>query len=212
MTNAPTRPPVGNFRSAPGNSARKDPPAETQKPSAPVFVPAKAPPPAPPPVAADEPDAPEESKPDVDEAPLTPREAYEKRLEAAGISREVANSIFDAVMSKDYYEEYIRVGENRAVLRTRMYEDHLRLQTALELQRPGLVLSQEDMITRYNLAASLYEWRGKVLKHDNDDDFDKVLNIIKRMPAPVYSLLSQKLAEFDRKVMTVFSDGATDSF
>jgi hypothetical protein len=146
------------------------------------------------------------------EAELTPRERYEKRLEDAKISRETANAIFDAVMSKDYYEEYVKVGTNRAVFRTRMYEDHLRLQTALELQRPGLVLSQEDMITRYNLAASLYEWRGKPLKHDNDEDFDKVLNIIKRMPAPVYSLLAQKLAEFDQKVMTVFSDGATDSF
>ena len=146
------------------------------------------------------------------EAELTPKERYEKRLEDAKITRQVANAIFDAVMSKDYYEEYIKIGENRAVFRTRMYEDHLRLQTALELQRPGLVLSQEDMITRYNLAASLYEWRGKALKHDSDDDFDKVLNIIKRMPAPVYSLLAQKLAEFDQKVMTVFSDGATDSF
>ena len=211
MTNPPTRPPVGNFRSAPGNAPRKDPPKDVpaKESVVPTFIPAKMVSPAPAPDVDDEPAPEKAAEPEVE---LTPKERYEKRLEDAQISREVANAIFDAVMSKDYYEEYIKVGEQRAVFRTRMYEDHLRLQTALELQRPGLVLSQEDMITRYNLAASLYEWRGKPLKHDSDDDFDKVLNIIKRMPAPVYSLLAQKLAEFDQKVMTVFSDGATDSF
>jgi hypothetical protein len=142
----------------------------------------------------------------------TPKERYELRLAEAAVSRTMANAIFDAVMSKDYYEEYVKVGAHRAVFRTRMYEDNLRLQTALELQRPGLVISQEDMITRYNLAASLYEWKGVAYPHETNADFDVVLNVLKRMPGPLYSLLAQKLAEFDRKVMVVFSDGATDSF
>lgn len=196
MTTAAPRPPVGNYRSAPGNAPRRDPPKET---AAPETVASS--------VTTETPEAAAKS-----EVELTSKERYAKRLEEAKISKDAANAIFDAVMSKDYYEEYVMVGKQRAVLRTRLYEDHLRLQTALELQRPGLVLSQEDMITRYNLAASLYEWKGVDYKHDNDDDFDAVLTLLRRMPSPVYSLLAQKLAEFDQKVMLVFSEGATDSF
>lgn len=212
MTN---RPPVGNFRSTPGNAPRQSaeksaaaaPTPPAPEPVTPTLIPASMSRPAAPPEAPRAP--PEAEEPEVE---LTPRERYEQRLADANISRSMANAIFDAVMSKDYYEEYVQVGSNRAVFRTRMYDDHLRLQTALELQRPGLVLTQEDMITRYNLAASLHEWRGKPIPHNSDDDFDKAMTIVKKMPAPVYSLLAQKLAEFDRKVMTVFSDGATESF
>ena len=213
------RPSPGNYRSTPGNELRKDPTPEARPPiigagASPTFIPASmsnpsAPKPPPPPAAKD--DA-KESAEGEDVVELTPAEAYAERLAEAKISRTEANSIFDAVMSKDYYEEYVKIGSNRAVFRSRMYEDHLRLQTALELQRPGLVISQEDMITRYNLAASLYEWRGEALPHNDDADFDKILNIIKKMPGPVYSLLAQKLAVFDQKVMLVFSEGATDSF
>lgn len=208
MTNPPPRPPVGNFRTSPENSVRE---SVKPKPVAPTLIPASMvrPPEAPPPAPPAEAEAPK----DEPEADLTPRELYQKRLTEAGIELAVANSIFDAVMSKGYYEEYIDIGGRRAaVLRTRLYDDHLRLQNALELQRPTLVLTQEDMITRYNLAASLYEWRGRALAHDTDDDFDKVLTLIKKLPAPVYSMLAQRLATFDRKVMTVFSDGAADSF
>lgn len=195
MSNTP-RPSPGNYRSSPENAPRKEP-----APAVPPGAPA----------ATATPDA---AAPAADPAMvLTPKEAYRKRLADNGMAYEKAHGIFDAVMSKDYYEEYVPVGPaNKAVFRTRMYEDHLRLQTALELHRPGLVLTQEDMITRYNLAASLYEWRGVALPHTSDEDFDKVLNLIKRMPAPLYSLLAQKLAVFDQKVMLVFSDGATDSF
>lgn len=220
MSNS-TRPPIGDFRSAPGNEARRkdpvDPKAQTRsemaRPAAPAptFMPAK--PPAAKPAAPPAEDAGDDGgAPDEPEIQLTPKEAYEKRLEEAKIPLTEALSIFDAVMSKGYYEEYVELRGTRVVLRTRLYEDHLRVQTALELQRPGLVLTQEDLITRYNLAASLYEFRGEPLPHTNDKDFDAVMTLLQKLPAPLYSLLAQKLAVFDRKVMLVFSDGATDSF
>lgn len=198
MADPNTRPRIGDFRSKPDNAPRK-PPAETGAPE----------------VAGDK--APEKAEggatpEEVPEEKLTPKDRYARRLKEADISLSMAQSIFDAVVSKGYYEEYVKVGANRAVLRTRLYDDHLRLQTALEATRPGLVMTQEDMITRYNLAASLYEWRGKPLKHDSDDDFDAVMDEVKKLPAPIYSMLVQRLAEFDRKVMLVFSEGATDSF
>lgn len=197
MVEQPTRPRIGDFRSKPDNAPRKTPSVE-----APQAVQQEEP--------DDKPaDAPEAAK---NEADMTPRERYLKRLKDAEIPLATAQNIYDAVISKGYYEEYVKVGSGRAVLRTRTYDDVLRLQTALEAVRPGLILTQEDMITRYNLAASLYEWKGKTYKHDTDDDFDVVMAELKKMPSPLYSLLVQRLAEFDRKVMTVFSEGATDSF
>jgi hypothetical protein len=188
MSSAPK---IGEFRSVPDNAPRV----------------AKAP------VAAEVPEGKESPPPAAStEAPKTPAELYKAHLEEAKIPLSEARAIFDAVLAKDYYEEYVQVGAVRGVLRTRKYDDQLRVQQALEATRPGLVLSQEDMITRYNLAASLYEWRGTVYKHENDDDFDVVLKMLRQMSAPVYALLSRQLAAFDHKIFTIFSDGSLETF
>jgi hypothetical protein len=144
---------------------------------------------------------------------LTPAERYRERLKVMKIDLKEAESIYDGVLTKGYYEEYIRIrGSNRAVFRTRMYEDHLRLQTVLEMQKPQLALSQDELITRYNLSASLFEWNGKTLKHDNDADFDEVMKLVRRLPSPVFSLLQRELSKFDAKVMAVFEEGADENF
>lgn len=148
------------------------------------------------------------------EAALTPVERYQKRLREAGISIADSNSIYDAVMTKGYYEQYVYLGKSggRAVFRTRMYEDALRLQTALEMQKPQLVITQDELVTRYNMAASLSEWQGRVVPHETDQDFDNALKLIRRLPGPVYSMLANELMKFDQKTMTVFSDGAAENF
>jgi len=147
------------------------------------------------------------------EESLTPAERYQKRLKEAKITLNDATVIYDAVLSKGYYEEYVRLGKaGRAVFRTRLYEDSLRLQTALELQKPQLVLTQDELITRYNLAASLYEWQGKPIPHESDTDFDNTLKLIRKMPGPVYALLATALSKFDQKIMLIFGEGATENF
>lgn len=143
---------------------------------------------------------------------LTPAEQYVARLKEAGIPLKEAQGIFDAVLSKGYYEEYIHIRQQRATFRTRTYEDHLRLQTAIELQQPRLAISQDDLITRYNLAASLFEWQGKAIPHEKESDIDDVMRLIRAWPGPVFSLVCRELAKFDSKIMLVFSEGATESF
>jgi len=144
---------------------------------------------------------------------LTPAERYRERLKTHKIDLKEAESIYDGVLSKGYYEEYVRLrGNQRAVFRTRMYEDHLRLQTILEMQKPQLAISQDELITRYNLAASLYEWNGKPLKHETDDDFDSVMKLVKKLPGPIFTVLSRELSKFDSKVMAVFDEGADENF
>jgi hypothetical protein len=207
------RPLIGDFRSKPGNQPRGSMiSAETLGATVP---PAPAPPTSnhsdqetlevkPEPTLAEEVGKEEEV--------LSPGERYRNRLKQAGITLEEAASIYDAILDKGYYEEFIKIRKHRAVFRTRSYEEQLRVQAALETYQPRMALSQDELVSRYNLAASLYEWQGKALKHETDTDFENVLSLIKRLPQPVVGLLYDGLAKFDRKVMLVFSEGATDSF
>jgi len=196
------RPTIGDFRGAEQNKPRPPPPPEPVEKEEEVKA-----------DAAEAPaEVPVEAKtPDQDF--LTPAEKYRERLKGMSIDLKEAEGIYDAVLSKGYYEEYIRLrGNRRAVLRTRAYEDHLRLQTVLEMQKPQLAISQDELITRYNLAASLFEWDGKPLKHDTDEDFDALLLLLRKLPAPLFSVLARELAKFDTKIMAVFDEGADENF
>lgn len=178
-------PVIGDFRSVPNNVARTESKVET--------------PPA--------------TTPADETIPLTPVELYRKRLTDTGISLSDAQMIYDNVLTKGYHEEIIPLKKGvRAVFRTRAYDDTMRLQQELEAAQPRLVLSQEDLVTRFNLAASLYEWKGEAIKHDGDDAFDAALAIVKKMPGPVFSLLAQALAKFDQKIMVIFSEGSAEAF
>ena len=148
----------------------------------------------------------------ADEDGLSLPEKYARRLKEANISPGVARDIFNRVLSDGHYEEVVRVGPIRAALRTRLYEDTLRLQRALEMEKPQLLVSQEELVTRYNMAASLYAWNGKAVPHDTDVDFEKALKIVRNLPAPVYTLLARELFKFDQKIMAVFGEGAVESF
>jgi hypothetical protein len=196
------RPTIGDFRGAEQNKPRPPPPPEPGEKEE----------------EAETPEAPKEAEatagtalPDLDF--LTPAEKYRERLKGMKIDLKEAEGIYDAVLSKGYYEEYVRLrGNRRAVFRTRAYEDHLRLQTVLEMQKPQLAISQDELITRYNLAASLFEWDGKPLKHDTDEDFDALLLLLRRLPGPLFSVLARELSKFDTKIMAVFDEGADENF
>lgn len=193
-----TKPVIGDFRSTPDNKPRVEAPAEIPEPP-----------------AVTDADVSEVVKELQEEADRTPVERYRARLKAAGVTLDEAEGIFDAVFTKGYYEEYVKLGRGqsrRGVFRTRQHEDTLRVQKALELEQPSLNVTQNALINRYNLAASLYEWDGRALKHDTDQDFDALLNLVRRLPDPIVSLLTQELAKFDRKTLVVFSDGAVENF
>ena len=196
------RPTIGDFRGTEQNKPRPPPPQEPED---------KAP-------LKKEEEGPKEENLEKEGALgdldfLTPAERYRERLKILKIEIKEAESVYDAVLSKGYYEEYVRFrGNRRAVFRTRAYEDHLRLQTILEMQKPQLAISQDELITRYNLAASLFEWDGKPLKHETDEDFDALLKLLRKLPGPIFSVLSRELSKFDAKVMAIFDEGADENF
>lgn len=195
------RPTIGDFRGTSDNKPRASPPPDSKEEVAS----------AEPSVHTETPDPSQELLRDTDF--LSPAEKYRERLKQMQVDLKEAEVIYDAVLSKGYYEEYVRLrGDHRAVFRTRQYEDHLRLQTILEMQKPQLAISQDELITRYNLASSLFEWDGKPLKHETDDDFDSVLKLVRKLPAPLFTVLSRELAKFDAKVMAVFAEGADENF
>lgn len=203
------RPTIGDFRGTDTNKPRPPPVPEETAPKDPAPIEAKQPSSAP--EAEPEPSAAEAATKNLDF--LTPAERYRERLKQMKIDLKEAEAIYDGVLTKGYYEEYVRLrGNNRAVFRTRMYEDHLRLQTILEMQKPQLAISQDELITRYNLASSLYEWEGKQLKHETDEDFDTIMKLVKKFPGPIFTVLSRELAKFDSKVMAVFDEGADENF
>jgi hypothetical protein len=189
------RPTIGDFRGTDQNKPRLQAPSPTPAPTEATSAAPKEP----------------GSAPDADF--LTPAERYRERLKAMKIDIKEAEGIYDAVLSKGYYEEYVRLRANhRAAFRTRSYEDHLRLQTTLEMQRPHLAISQDEIITRFNLAASLYEWDGKAVPHGTDENFDAVMILLKSLPGPIFSVLARELSKFDTKVMAVFDEGAEENF
>lgn len=196
-----SRPPVGNFRSLPGNAPRGSMASSVPTPE------------LTPPTPVPEPDVEvkEESAPEPEVAKTTV-ELYQERLAKANISLAEAQTIIDCVMQKDYYEEFFTIRGQKGVLRTRSYEDLLRVQMAIETFKPSTQMSQDEIMGRYNLAGSLCEWRGTKFKHETDVDFQTNLDRIKKLPGPIMALMIDQLAKFDARVWVVFSEGATDSF
>ena len=184
MTDRPT---IGNLRSKPGNEPREPTKLETKAPETPI--------------------------PEEREVTKTPAEEYRDRLKASDISLEDATQIFDDVMDKGYHEVSVKLGRfGRAVFHTRQYSDHTRLQETIERLSPKFAMITDDIINRFNLAASLVEWRGKKIPHQDEKDFEAAMDLVMHMPGPAYALLVNELAKIDAKVMVVFSNGAAEAF
>lgn len=201
-------PTPGNYKVSPtaDNTPRHTaPPPDTLATAAPETVPAPVPEeaaaPTPPP-----------SPLEVAET-LTPAEQYLADLKTAKIDLDTARSIYDAVASKGYYEETIKVRNGRAVFRTRTYDDHLRIITMLELNKPTLTQSYAELVNRYNLTASLMAWNtANFGSPENDDAFEAKLAKIRKLPGPVVTLLVRELSKFDTKINLVFADGSLENF
>jgi hypothetical protein len=188
MTDRPT---IGNLRSKPGNEPRINPE----------------------PVKAEESIVEEKETKVENETKLTPAEQYRERLKASEIPFEEAAQIYDDVMSKGYHESIVRLGKTgRAVFHTRGYDDHIRLQDQLEKVAPKFSMVTDDIINRFNLAASLCEWHGKIIPHNDEKDFEAALALVRKLPGPAYALLVNELSKLDARVMVIFSDGATENF
>ena len=152
---------------------------------------------------------------------LTPIEDYQEFLKEQDISLEEAQDIVDGLFTDGYYEEKVNLTKRiHAVLRTREHGDTLRLQMALEVQRPIFTHVMQEITARYNLAASLAQYgdttfafpEGDTNKEEIDAMFDKRLVFVERMADPAFYKLSTLLARLDRKVAAVMREGVAENF
>jgi hypothetical protein len=161
------------------------------------------------------------SKPPVDEKVLSKEEQYEKNLVEFGITLRDARHIMEQMVTKGFYEEDFKVGPITCTLRTRVYEDLIRTQRLLEIERPEYASAVQEMLNRYNTAASLVRYGEYTFDHpdamvatekDIEEAFDKRMHFVKRLPQLVSVKVMQFSYEFDRKMIAVFGEGAPQDF
>lgn len=152
---------------------------------------------------------------------LLPVTDYKKYLKEQKIEEVEAAEIVDNLMMKGFYEERFELSKKLTVtLRTRMQQDVIRLQTAMQVQSPLFQDTMNELIIRYNMAASLSSYGETVFEFppenasvaELDKSFDMRLSFVERMPSAVFNKLSIKLAKFDQKIAAVMREGVAENF
>jgi len=152
---------------------------------------------------------------------LLPVQDYKKFLVEHAIDETDAEEIVDDLIVKGFYTESFDISRRyRVEFRTREHRDLLRLQMMFQVQQPVFQGAIDEMTVRYNLAASLVSFGSETFEFaatdttdkDADDLFDKRMAYVERMPDPLFSKLSMKLALFDRKINAVMREGVSENF
>lgn len=155
--------------------------------------------------------------------PLSAEAAYAAGLKARDVSLEDARTIMENMFVRGFHEEEVYLGANTYItLRTRQYYDTIRANRKLEADRVEFVNSIQDIVNRYNAAASLVRYGDHVFNVPSplnevdmvalEASFTKRLDFIEKLPAPVAIRVMQKVFEFDQKMYAVMADGAPKDF
>jgi hypothetical protein len=157
--------------------------------------------------------------------PKTPKEKaedYAAGLAAVGLTHLQARGILEKVLVNGDYEERIKLGPVPVVICTRKYSDVLRTLHFLELEKPTYAMSINDVVARYNMAASLVSFGDKTFerpskKEGATDDaveaaFHYRLSFVMDLPVVTSDRLMQIVHDFDQRIGAVFAEGAPEDF
>jgi hypothetical protein len=148
----------------------------------------------------------------MDAATVAPAKTYDEKLKDLGITREEANSIIDAIMTNNVYERAYPITKNsRVVFRTRELSDQESTQDIIERSAPQFMGTMGLIMSKNNLLSSLAELNGTRFE-DNDVDRSKAKKFIERLPYAVFSILINKLVQFDTLIATVTDESALQNF
>ena len=155
-----------------------------------------------------------------EEDPKKKTQTYRERLKAADITETHAREVMDAVLFDGEYRETINLRENfQVVLRTRAYEDTLRLMRVMEAENPTFPVHVNDIIGRYNVCASLVQYGKTVFtppekqtEEAKEADFEARLQYIFSLPEIAVSKLIDLVSRFDKKIAIIFSEGSIEDF
>lgn len=153
--------------------------------------------------------------------PTTPEELeiqYKEGLKSVGLDITGARAIMEGILIKNFYEESYRIGPLPVKLRTRTYNDTLRAQQHLEVENPTYNMSVNDLVARYNVAASLAQYGDKKFEFPEEAGtevekaFQQRLAFVMARPAIVMAKLMELAYKFDLKMAAVFAEGAPQDF
>jgi hypothetical protein len=161
--------------------------------------------------------------------PAKPKTKEEKEkdylagLDAVGLSRVEARTIQEAVLVGRYYEEEFTLGSKATVLlRTRGYADVQRAMRYLEVEAPTYNMAINDLIARYNMAASLVRYCDQTFKFPQkregatSEEIEKAFmeryDFVMDLPTIAVDKLMKLNHKFDMKVAAVFEEGAPEDF
>lgn len=163
-----------------------------------------------------------ETEAQKDEAALKPMASFEERLREAKLSREKAAEIVDAVLTKGFYAETIKVTSRVDVrLRTRNARDVRRIQEMLEAQRFTIDAHYSEAWSRFLLAASLESFAKDKFEHPNartapaetvEKAFMDRVAYVDALPDPALRILITKLWKFDNRVAVSIEEGSIENF
>lgn len=177
---------------------------------------------------SEEPKTPVEAASNLGEEALRPLTAEEKAkmyikgLELVGLTQDEARAIMDKILFEGHYsEEYTLGGKLPVVLRTRVYSDVERSMRYAEVEAPRIPSHLNDILARYNLAASLERYGDKHFEFPEGADatpekieeaFEKRYNFVMSLNTPIAGRLHNFIVEFDQKMNAVLADGAPENF
>lgn len=159
--------------------------------------------------------------PDGEEKVLSQEEQYLKNLADRKIEIKEARHVMEQMVTKGYYEESFKIGPATLTLRTRVYEDMMRSQRMLEVERPEYATAVQELLNRYNTAASLVRYGDHYFEHvdpmtaseeDMDKAFEPRLRFLRRQPQYVTLKMQQFCFDFDQKMIAIFGEGAPQDF
>ncbi len=157
-----------------------------------------------------------------DEAALRPMASFEEKLKAAGLTREKAAEIVDAVLLKGFYSEPIKITSTvSARLRTRNARDVRRIQEMLEASRFTIDAHYSEAWGRLLLAASLEAFAKDKFEHPDprkasaeqiEKAFMERVAYVDGLPDPALRVLLAKLWKFDNRVAVSIEEGSIENF
>lgn len=159
--------------------------------------------------------------PEVNEKVLSPEERYLKSLADLKIDIKESRHVMEQMVTKGYYEESFKIGPATLTLRTRVYDDMVRAQRMLDNERPEYATAVQELLNRYNTAASLVRYGEHYFEHPDpltateeemETAFAPRLRLLKRLPLYVSLKIQQFCFDFDQKMIAIFGEGAPQDF
>jgi hypothetical protein len=203
-------PMIGQFSGPPGNSPRvalrrKDEPEGPNTPDEETTQ-----------------EASEEQKSQKPKSPGEVQKEFMEGLKEVGLDIEAARAIMDSVLEKGHCIEVHTLRGKEIVVRSRGYRDTLRAQRFLEVENPTYATSMDEIIMRYNSAASLVRYADKEFDHPEDREetsdqdiekaFDRRLRFVETLPSIMVGKLNTVVYNMDVKLAAVFAEGAPEDF